>query len=447
MDNSAGPQDRDNETAVSPGTMRWAWYGLAVLATAMVFSLVNLQMIYLLAEPFKRDLELSDGEVGLLTGLALGLTLSVMTFPMGWLTDRTNRKMLLAFCVVLWSVGTAGAGLSQNYTQLFIAVMGLGVGEAVLGPIVYSIIPDLFPEKRRVLANYIFFLASVLGAAIGLTISGALIAAIDAWREAGGGLPAGLETWRIAMIASAVPGVLIAPAILLMRLERKGRAAAAGGEWGMIIAFVRRHARTLIGVFVGFGLSYSAKSTMFIWAPSMLIRVFEEGEAAVGVKLGLVTAVSTVIGVLGSGLAYRAFSPKLGAVTALRVAQISLAVAALVLPGLLISQSLFQAYAVLFVFSAASVAAMSLSPTMLQDISPARARGRLVAAGGMVSIGFGALTPVAVGYVSDLLPGKGAGLIEAMVIVGAPLLLVSCAILWFAEKTISDTITDAKQLS
>ena len=270
MDNSAGPQDRDNETAVSPGTMGWAWYGLAVLATAMVFSLVNLQMIYLLAEPFKRDLELSDGEVGLLTGLALGLTLSVMTFPMGWLTDRTNRKMLLAFCVVLWSVGTAGAGLSQNYAQLFIAVMGLGVGEAVLGPIVYSIIPDLFPEKRRVLANYIFFLASVLGAAIGLTISGALIAAIDAWREAGGGLPAGLETWRIAMIASAVPGVLIAPAILLMRLERKGRAAAAGGEWGMIIAFVRRHASTLIGVFVGFGLSYSAKSTMFIWASSML---------------------------------------------------------------------------------------------------------------------------------------------------------------------------------
>ena len=65
----------------------------------------------------------------------------------------------------------------------------------------------------------------------------------------------------------------------------------------------------------------------------------------------------------------------------------------------------------------------------------------------MVSIGFGALTPVAVGYVSDLLPGKGAGLVEAMVIVGAPLLVLSCAILWFAEKTIAGTITDAKQLS
>lgn len=445
-DTMTDPRAGTNDFA-SPGYMRWAWYGLAVLVTAMVFSLVNLQMIYLLAEPFKRDLGLSDGQVGLLTGLALGLTLSIMTFPMGWLTDRTNRKLLLAFCVVLWSLATAGAGVSQTYSQLFVAVMGVAVGEAVLGPIVYSIIPDLFPEKRRVLANYIFFLASVLGAAIGLTISGALIGAIEAWRSAGAIASTDLETWRIAMIASALPGVIIAPAILVMRLERKGRAAAGGGEWGMVFAFARRNARTLVGVFLGFGLSYSAKSTMFIWAPPMLIRVFEEGEAAVGVKLGLVTAISTVIGVLGSGLAYRAFSAKLGAVTAPRVAQVSLVIAALILPGLWLTQTLFQVYAVLFVFSAASAAAMSLSPTMLQDVSPAPARGRVVAAGGMVSIGFGALTPVAVGYVSDLLPGDGSGLIQAMVIVGTPLLALSCVILWFAEKTIAETIADARRLS
>ncbi|MEQ8404959.1 MAG: MFS transporter [Oceanicaulis sp.] len=447
MSETAAHPEADREETHTPGAMRWAWYGLAVLVTAMVFSLVNLQMIYLLAEPFKRDLGLSDGQVGLLTGLALGLTLSIMTFPMGWLTDRTNRKVLLAFCVVLWSLATAGAGLSQTYSQLFLAVMGVAVGEAVLGPIVYSIIPDLFPEKRRVLANYIFFLASVLGAAIGLTISGALIGAIDAWRAAGAIAPAEFETWRIAMIASALPGVLIAPAILMMRLDRKGRAAEGGGEWGMIFAFARRNARTLFGVFFGFGLSYSAKSTMFIWAPPMLIRVFEEGEAAVGVKLGLVTAVSTIIGVLGSGLAYRALTARLGAVTAPRVAQAGLAIAALVLPALWLTDTLLQAYAVLFIFSAASTAAMSLSPTMLQDVSPAPARGRVVAAGGMVAIGFGALTPVAVGYASDFLSGDSAGLVQAMVIVGAPLLVLSCAILWFAEKTIAATIADARRLS
>lgn len=437
------------ETAepIEPGAMRWAWYGLAVLVTAMVFSLVNLQMIYLLAEPFKRDLGLSDGQVGLLTGLALGLTLSLMTFPMGWLTDRTNRKLLLAFCVILWSIATAGAGLSQSFTQLFIAIMGIAIGEAVLGPIVYSIIPDLFPERRRVLANYIFFSASVLGAAIGLTLSGALIGGIEAWRATSDILPADLDTWRAAMIGSALPGPPVAAAIVFMRLKRKTMTSDGGGDWSTIIAFARRHARTMVGVFFGFGLSYSAKSTMFIWAPPMLIRVFEEGEAAVGVKLGLVTAVSTVIGVVGSGLAYRSLNETLGPATAPRVARYALIASAVVLVGLAFVQTLAQAYAVLFVFSATSAAAMSLSPTMLQDISPARARGRIVAAGGMVSVGFGALTPIAVGYVSDLLPGGAGGLTQAMVIVGAPLLVIACAILWLAEKTVGATVADAKRLS
>lgn len=427
--------------------MRAAWYGLSVLIVAMVLSLINLQLIYVLSEAFKNDLGLSDSQVGMLTGLALGMTLAVMTLPMGWLSDRVDRRWLLAACILIWCAGTAGLGVSQTFVQMFVAVMGVAVGEAVLGPIVYSIIPDLFPERRRVLANYVFFTATILGASIGLSLSGALIAGVEALQGAGGLLPASIEAWRITLIASAIPGIPVALAMLTVKLERRGKIGGAPGEWRMIADFFARNVRTLAGVFVGFGLSYSAKSTMFIWAPPLLIRSYDQAGASVGVNLGLITAASAVIGVVGSGIAFRMLSARLEEKTAPIIAQISLAIAAVVLLGLLWTQTVWQVYGVLLVFGAASTAAMSLSPTMLQDISPAPIRGRVVALGGVLAVLFGALTPVAVGAASDLLTGSTAGLARAMVFVGTPCLIVSVAVLALVLPAIRGTVAEARRLS
>ncbi len=427
--------------------MRAAWYGLAVLLTAMIFSLVNLYMIYVLAEPFKHDLGLTDTQVGAINGIALGLASALATFPMGWLADKVDRKILLGICVLAWSAATAASGFSQTYNQLFLAVVGIAVGEAVLGPIIYSIIPDLFPEHRRVLANYVFFVCSILGASAGLALSGAAVAFIEAYRGAMTFIPADFDSWRVAMIASAIPGPFVFLLILTMRLKRAAPRRAAEGSEGAgatsVLAYFARNPRSLFGVFIGFGLSYSAKTMMFVWAPPALIRVFGEGTAAAGIRLGAITAVSSVAGVLASGLAYRRLHPRLGSLAAPRIAQFGMWVAVAASLLLLLPRTAIEAYVVLALFSAAGAVALSLSPTVLQEIAPPDARGRVIALGGMCGVMFAAATPLLVGVVSDLLPQTGHSLIVAMVSVGAPCLALGALIIRFGEKTLPATIADA----
>jgi len=439
MDYSASPKADASITA--------AWFGLGVLIAAMVFSLVNLQMIYILAESFKRELDLSDTQVGSLTGVAIGLVTGLATFPMGLLADKIDRRLLLAICVIVWSGATAACGFAQSYLQLFISIMGIAIGEAVLGPITYSIIPDLFPAKRRVLANYIFFASSVIGASIGLALSGAAIAEIDSVRGSLTFIPTATETWRIAIIASATPGPFVIILITLMTLKRKAAARSALGASSVdLMGFFKQHARSLFAVFFGFGLSYSAKSTLFIWAPPALVRVFGEETAAVGVNLGIITAISSIIGIATSGAAYRALHERLGPIAAPRIAQYCLVLGAGATALYATAQNAVQAYVCLFLFGSAATAAMSLSPTVLQEISPSLARGRVVALGGVFSVLFGAATPVLVSAVSDHLPDTGASLLTAIAIVGAPSLVISALILRVGEKTIPGTIKSAAEL-
>ncbi|MEO1041467.1 MAG: MFS transporter [Pseudomonadota bacterium] len=440
--------DRDpvnfSEVVAHQPPSTWAWYGLFVLVGAMVLSLVNLQLIYVLAEPFKESFSLSDTKMGMLTGLALGLTTAFATYPMGWLSDRVNRQWLLAGCVLIWTIATAACGFAQSYNQLFLGVMGIALGEAVLGPIVYSIIPDLFPENRRVFANYIFFGASILGASLGLALSGGLIATIDALKESHG-LFESLETWRLTLMASAVPGPAVALSIVLMKLSRPPQAEDQEKERARILPFARQHWRSLLGVFFGFGLSFSAKSTMFVWAPPALVRLFGEGQAAVGIRLGSITAISSVLGVATSAAAYRFLSKRWRHLAAPRLAQIFLLVGTASLAMLLMTPNTAFAYVILFLFGGAATGAMSLSPTMLQDISPPDIRGRIIALGGLVAVLIGAGTPLLVGVVSDAVDDTGRGLLAAMVGVGVPLLLLSVFCLKFGEKTLHATIQASRK--
>ncbi len=426
-------------------SMAAAWYGLGILVAAIILSMVNLQMIFVLIEAIKTDLALSDSRVGALTGLAIGLATLLATLPMGWLSDKVNRKILLSICVLVWTSSTAVFGFSTTYNELFLAVVGIAIGEAVLGPIVYSIIPDLFPENRRVLANYIFFSASIVGAAAGLMLSGATISLIDTYRDTLTLIPENFETWRIAIIASALPGPFVAGLILMMKLKpRQSVPQSDKSSISGVTAYILRHPRTLIGIFLGFGLSYSAKSTMFVWAPPALIRIFGENASTASIRLGLVTVTSSIVGILLSSFVYYRLRRSMGERAGVRVAQYSLYIAATISLLLLYSKNLTLVYGALFIFSAAATAAMSLSPTILQEIAPAAIRGRVIAVGGMCSILIGAITPLLVGVISDLLSPAPNALIFAMVIVGGPALAISSFILRFSEKTISGTMADAR---
>lgn len=160
-----------------------AWIVLAVLCFVYVLNFLDRQLLSILAKPIQDDLGVTDGQLGLISGLYFALFYCILAIPVGWLADRTNRVRVLALACGLWSAATAACGLSNNYGQLALSRMLVGVGEAGGVPPSYAIISDYFPSGTRGTALSLFNLGPPIGSALGVAF-GASIAAAYSWRDA-----------------------------------------------------------------------------------------------------------------------------------------------------------------------------------------------------------------------------------------------------------------------
>lgn len=160
-----------------------AWTALTILCFVYVLNFLDRQLLSILAKPIQDDLGVTDGQLGLISGLYFAMFYCVLAIPVGWLADKTNRVRVLAFACGLWSAATAACGLSQNYPQLAVARMAVGVGEAGGVPPSYAIISDYFPSGQRGTALSLFNLGPPIGQALGVAF-GASIAAAYSWRSA-----------------------------------------------------------------------------------------------------------------------------------------------------------------------------------------------------------------------------------------------------------------------
>lgn len=155
---------------------RRGWFAVFVLTLAYVISFVDRQILTLLVPAIKADLGLSDTGISLLQGLAFGVFYTLLGLPLGRLADRMNRSKLIAAGMAFWCLMTVACGLSRNFGQLFVARMGVGVGEAALNPAALSILSDYFPPERRSVPISIFVSAGALGGGLALMIGGGVIA-------------------------------------------------------------------------------------------------------------------------------------------------------------------------------------------------------------------------------------------------------------------------------
>jgi MFS family permease len=435
--------ERDEITGASPHQpMWWAWYGLGVVVLASVIgSLIGKGLISLVAESMKQSLKLTDSQLGLVTGLALTFVTALAAIPVGWLADRADRRWVLAICVLIWSAATVGFGLSTTFSGLFLFAMGIAVGEAVLGPITYSIIPDLFPRDRWVVANLIFVTATLLGTYIGMALGGTLFGYVAANSASLPAFLAGLEPWRTTLILAALSGPILAVLILMMRLKRITPVPRSGERVEGVVEYFRANARTTAGIFFGFGLSYAAFGAQGQWNVVILQRVFGESPAAIGQFLGVAGGVAALAGVGMAWLAVRVLTPRYGDGTAMRVALGALIVALIVSLPIPFVTSAGQFYATILAKICFTFMANSLAPTVLQLMAPAHMRGRVVAIGGTLSIIFLSLMPWMVGQISDaLFPGEESGILYAMACVAIPGLLGGILFLAWGLKTLADTI-------
>lgn len=431
-----------------------AWYGLAVLVATSVLAAVDRQILVLLAEPIRQSLNLSDTKLGLLQGVGIALFAGLAAVPLGSLADRYGRKPVLAGCVLLWTAATAACGMAWDFPSLFIAAIGLGIGEAGLAPVVYGMIPDIVPPSRRVLANGIFALASILGAGLGISLSGAMIGSIDAIRPL---LPAaltGLEAWRLSFFVVAIPGPMMALLIVGIRIRSRAAAAAAappatpdptalpvhGPAITTLREYFRAHARTALGIFGGAGLGSLGIQALGAWAPVLAARKFGATAQEVGQGFGAAYMIGTLAGAALGAVAVKLLRPHTGAATPVRVLGAGTGLAALVCIALPWASSALQIYLLFGVQVVCLIAGTVVAPTILQDISPPALRSRVIAMGTVIATLLGAASPVLVGLVSDALSAHAGALALSVAIVASTSMAVGALLTRWSESHFVRTV-------
>src|SRR5271168_5433916 len=192
-----------------------AWYSVVVLMLMYIFSFIDRTTISLLVEPMKRDLHISDTQIGMLQGLAFALLYTFLGLPIARLSDRHSRRAIIAGGVFVWSIMATLCGLARSAVQLFAARVGVGVGEAALSPAAYSIITDSFPLSKLGRAFGVYNIGITIGAGTAFLVGGIVVAAVS---HAGATytlpLVGEVRAWQMVFIVTGAPGILL-PLLLL----------------------------------------------------------------------------------------------------------------------------------------------------------------------------------------------------------------------------------------
>lgn len=356
------------------------WYAVAVLLVAYVVSFIDRVVLSLLVPAIKADLGISDTAISFLQGLAFTLFYCVMGLPVGWLADRINRTRLISGGIALWSAMTAACGMAGNYWQLFLARMGVGVGEAALSPAAYSLIADYFPKERLGRALGVYTAGAFLGAGIAFLVGGIVIAAVAGADAVALPVIGDVKPWQFVFIAVGLPGLLVALWTLTIREPvRRGTLIGAKPSVRQTFRYVTSHWHTFVGHFFGFALLAVPFNIVVGWVPTFLDREFGFDPARSGVALGAIMLVFSSTGVVCGGLlADRMHRHGLDDGT-LRVAIFAavllapIGYAAFQMPTVELTLLMLAPVAFLATFS------FGAAPTAIQLASPNRMRGQISA--------------------------------------------------------------------
>ena len=267
-------------------------YALVLLTVVYSFNFIDRQLLAILQEGIKADLGLSDGQLGLLTGFSFALFYVLAGIPIAKWADRGNRRNIISISLFLWSFMTAISGFAQNYLQLLLARVGVGIGEAGGSPPSHSIISDIFPPKSRASAIGFYSTGVNIGILFGFLLGGWL-------NEVFG--------WRTAFIVVGAPGIALAFIVRFTLKEpirgliEQRQVVEEHPSFKSVLSLLwsRKSFRHLalasaLTAFVSYGL--------VSWTASFMIRIHGMSTGELGVWLALIIGVGGAIGVFGGGL-------------------------------------------------------------------------------------------------------------------------------------------------
>ena len=368
---------------------------LLILLLAYIFNFVDRQIIGVLAVPIKAELGLSDRQLGLMGGIAFALFYSGLAIPIAWLADRRSRVNIIAVSVALWSAFTAACGLAQNFWHLFLARMGVGIGEAGGVAPSYALISDFFPKAKRARALAFFSLGIPIGSALGVFFGGWIGDYLD---------------WRSAFVIVGLAGL---PAALLVRFGirepvRGGQDSADGDAAEPAPSFLTV-AGTLAARPSFWLLSFGAASGsimgygLIFWLPSFFDRSHGLSLTEVGWFYGSIVLVGGMAGTwLGGWFADRTGPDRPGFYAL--IPAVSFLIAAPVFAAGVMAPSLTLAWFLFTIGQALALAWLGPVIAAVQHIVPpnmrASASANFLFINNLIGIGFGVSI---LGFMSDMM--------------------------------------------
>lgn len=408
-----------------PTSTPYARYVLGLLTVVYVVNFVDRQVLSILLQSIKDDLDLTDGQLGLLSGTAFGIFYATLGVPIARLADLFSRKWVITASLAIWSGMTALCGTASGFTSLLLYRIGVGVGEAGGSPPSHSLISDYFSEEKRGTALGIFSLGVPIGILIGFL--------------AGGWLDESLG-WRNAFYVVGLPGLVLA-VIVAATLREPARTIASGNETtehatsaAHIIRFLW-NAKSFRYTALASGLYAFVGYSNVTWAPSYLMRTYGMESGEVGTWLSLILGIGGAIGVYAGGALSDAWAAR-NQRGRLYVPAISVVVAVPFSIPIFIAESPLVALGFLVVPS--TLGMMYQGPAFAVTQSLATPRMRATAAGLLLFviniIGL-ACGPAVTGFVSDLLePAYGTRSLGYAMLLVTFLLLASGFLFWLASR-------------
>ncbi|MBS1526159.1 MAG: MFS transporter [Bacteroidetes bacterium] len=384
-----------NSGAISSSRASTAYrnYVLAMLTLVYVFNFIDRQVLVILQESIKKELHLSDTQLGLLSGFTFAIFYVTLGIPIARLADKTNRRNTVAVSLAIWSIMTATCGLARNFIQLLLARTGVGVGEAGGSPSAHAMISDYFPPKKRSTALSIYSAGLYFGVLIGFLMGGYLNQHFG---------------WRSAFFVVGAPGIIFSLLfyVTVKEPERGATDTNVVSDKSPSLREVLTHlysTKTFVFLAVCSALNVFCIYGLINWAPSFLQRLHGLTSTQTGALLGLIYGIGGGVGSFAGGVLTDHFG-KTDKRQYLKIPAYAILLTIPCAAGAIFMHSTAFSLACLGLVACLQSVYLGPSLSVAHSLVPASMRAMTSAVYflviNLVGLGFG---PVIVGFISDLL--------------------------------------------
>ena len=304
-----------------------AYYALGVFLLAYILSFIDRNVMAVLIGPIREDFAISDFQYSLLHGFAFSMFYIVLGLPIGRLADRYSRRWIVTIGVFGWSIMTCLCGLAGKFKWLFLARMGVGVGEAALSPPVYSLLSDFFSAEKLPRALAVYTLGITLGSGLAFILGGAIYQYFDALDTLVLPLVGEVRPWQMTFIVVGAPGFIVTLMLLAVKepkrlglvakqesTEQDGSVQSSTDNSGAVLpltevlAYTKKHWQVYTSIFLGVSLLAVVGYGTLAWYTEYLIRNHGMSRADAGGMYGLVMIFAGSLGTLVGGWSIKRLS-------------------------------------------------------------------------------------------------------------------------------------------